>query len=112
MVPTYPEARNELVSAANSVDYAYPETAEGPVPLVLLQHFRAAEPTAWRCRFGAAGLLSLVQNARGTLELGRGCQPEAYEQLRICEPGDAAWHKLPVPRDRRFHRSRSPHRSP
>ena len=43
MVPTYPEARNELVSAANSVDYAYRETGEGPVPLVLLQHFRAAE---------------------------------------------------------------------
>ncbi|MGN6359642.1 MAG: ATP-binding protein [Thermomicrobiales bacterium] len=46
---------------------------------------------------GAAGLLSLVQYARGTLELGHGRHAEAYEQLRrICEPGDAACHHLTV----------------
>ncbi len=44
---------------------------------------------------GAPGLLSLVQYARGTLELGYGRHAEAYEQLRrIHEPGDAAWHYL------------------
>lgn len=46
---------------------------------------------------GAAGLLSLVQYARGTLELSRGRHAEAYEQLRrICEPADAAYHHLTV----------------
>jgi len=37
----YAELPNELVSAANGVDYAYRDTGgEGEVPLVLLQHFR------------------------------------------------------------------------
>ncbi len=42
MAKGYPELRNELVSAANGVDYAYRDTGggEGAVPLVLLQHFR------------------------------------------------------------------------
>ena len=36
------ELRNELVSAANGVDYAYRDTGGGEdgLPLVLLQHFR------------------------------------------------------------------------
>jgi pimeloyl-ACP methyl ester carboxylesterase len=41
MARKYSELRNELVSAANGVDYAYRDTGgEGGVPLVLLQHFR------------------------------------------------------------------------
>jgi hypothetical protein len=41
MAKGYSELRNELVSAANGVDYAYRDTGgEGVVPLVLLQHFR------------------------------------------------------------------------
>ena len=36
----YSHAPNKLVSAANGIDYAYRETGEGAVPLVLLQHFR------------------------------------------------------------------------
>ena len=36
----YSQAPNKLVSAANGIDYAYRETGEGTVPLVLLQHFR------------------------------------------------------------------------
>jgi pimeloyl-ACP methyl ester carboxylesterase len=36
----YSQAPNKLVSAANGIDYAYRETGEGAVPLVLLQHFR------------------------------------------------------------------------
>jgi ATP/maltotriose-dependent transcriptional regulator MalT len=41
--------------------------------------------------------LSLVQYARGILELGQGRHAEAYEQLRrIAEPGDPAWHHLTV----------------
>src|SRR5262249_24121026 len=38
----YSELGNELVRAANGVDYAYRDTAggEGGVPLVLLEHFR------------------------------------------------------------------------
>jgi pimeloyl-ACP methyl ester carboxylesterase len=37
---TNAELKNKLVSAANSVDYAYREAGDGGVPLVLLQHFR------------------------------------------------------------------------
>jgi pimeloyl-ACP methyl ester carboxylesterase len=42
MANVYSALRNELVNAANGVDYAYRDTggAEGGVPLVLLQHFR------------------------------------------------------------------------
>jgi pimeloyl-ACP methyl ester carboxylesterase len=40
MTTGYSELRNELVSAANGVDYAYRDTAGAGVPLVLLQHFR------------------------------------------------------------------------
>jgi pimeloyl-ACP methyl ester carboxylesterase len=42
MAKGYAELANELVSAANGVDYAYRDTGggEGAVPLVLLQHFR------------------------------------------------------------------------
>ena len=38
----YSELRNQLVSAANGVEYAYRDTGggEGAVPLVLFQHFR------------------------------------------------------------------------
>jgi pimeloyl-ACP methyl ester carboxylesterase len=37
---TYSRAPNRRVSAANGVEYAYRETGDGPVPLVLQQHFR------------------------------------------------------------------------
>jgi pimeloyl-ACP methyl ester carboxylesterase len=41
MAKGYSELPNELVSAANGIDYAYRDTGgEGGVPLVLLQHFR------------------------------------------------------------------------
>jgi pimeloyl-ACP methyl ester carboxylesterase len=40
MATNYSEAPNQLVSAANGVDFAYRRTGGGPVPLVLLQHFR------------------------------------------------------------------------
>jgi hypothetical protein len=40
MATGYSELRNELVSAANGVDYAYHDTCGGGAPLVLLQHFR------------------------------------------------------------------------
>jgi pimeloyl-ACP methyl ester carboxylesterase len=40
MTATYSACPNKLVSAANGIDYAYRDTGEGPVPLVLLQHFR------------------------------------------------------------------------
>src|SRR5215831_153802 len=42
MAKGYSELPNELISAANGVDYAYRDTrgGEGSVPLVLLQHFR------------------------------------------------------------------------
>ena len=40
MAKGYSELRNELVSAANGVGYAYRDTGGGGVPLVLLQHFR------------------------------------------------------------------------
>jgi pimeloyl-ACP methyl ester carboxylesterase len=37
---TYSQIPNKLVSAANGIDYVYRDVGEGPVPLVLLQHFR------------------------------------------------------------------------
>jgi pimeloyl-ACP methyl ester carboxylesterase len=43
MASGYADLKNELVSAANGVAYAYRDTGgggAGPVPLVLLQHFR------------------------------------------------------------------------
>src|SRR5579863_5264470 len=42
MQHSYSELPNSLVSAANGIDYAYRDTgaADGPLPLVLLQHFR------------------------------------------------------------------------
>jgi pimeloyl-ACP methyl ester carboxylesterase len=42
MTKGYSELANQLVRAANGVDYAYRDTGggEGAVPLVLLQHFR------------------------------------------------------------------------
>jgi pimeloyl-ACP methyl ester carboxylesterase len=42
MAKGYAELPNELVSAANGIEYAYRDTGggEGAVPLVLLQHFR------------------------------------------------------------------------
>ena len=40
MATSYAEQPNKSVSAANGVDYAYRDTGEGEVPLVLLQHFR------------------------------------------------------------------------
>jgi DNA-binding CsgD family transcriptional regulator len=44
---------------------------------------------------GAASMLSLVQYARGLLELGQGRHAQAYEELRrIAEPGDTAHHDL------------------
>jgi DNA-binding CsgD family transcriptional regulator len=44
---------------------------------------------------GAASMLSLVQYARGLLELGQGRHAQAYEELRrIAQPGDAAHHDL------------------
>jgi pimeloyl-ACP methyl ester carboxylesterase len=40
MPDMYSELPNKLVSAANGIDYAYRDTGDGAVPLVLLQHFR------------------------------------------------------------------------
>lgn len=40
MTATYSEAPGKLVRAANGIDYAYRDCGDGPVPLVLLQHFR------------------------------------------------------------------------
>jgi pimeloyl-ACP methyl ester carboxylesterase len=40
MAATYSELPNNLVSAANGIDYAYREAGEGAAPLILLQHFR------------------------------------------------------------------------
>jgi pimeloyl-ACP methyl ester carboxylesterase len=40
MTGTYSEAPNEMVSAANGIDYAYRQLGDGAMPLVLLQHFR------------------------------------------------------------------------
>ena len=37
---TYSGLPNKLASAVNGIDYAYRDAGEGPVPLVLLQHFR------------------------------------------------------------------------
>ncbi len=55
----------------------------------------AAEADSVALPAGAPGLLSLVQYARGLLELGQGRHAEAYQQLRrIRQPGDPACHYL------------------
>jgi pimeloyl-ACP methyl ester carboxylesterase len=40
MTDTYAETPNKIINAINGVSYAYRELGTGPVPLVLLQHFR------------------------------------------------------------------------
>jgi pimeloyl-ACP methyl ester carboxylesterase len=40
MTRTYTEATTEAVRAASGVEFAYRELGDGPVPLLLLQHFR------------------------------------------------------------------------
>ena len=40
MAGTYVEATNKTVSAVTGVDYPYRQIGDGPVPLILLQHFR------------------------------------------------------------------------
>jgi len=40
MTTPYMSLSNQRVSAANGIDFAYRDTGQGPVPLVLLQHFR------------------------------------------------------------------------
>jgi len=37
---SYSELPNRRISAANGVEYAYRDTRSGPLPLILLQHFR------------------------------------------------------------------------
>ncbi len=55
----------------------------------------AAEAERVALPAGAASMLSLVQYARGLLELGHGRHAQAYEELRrIAQPGDAAHHDL------------------
>ncbi len=40
VMATYSSLPNKLASAVKGIDYAYRDAGEGPVPLVLLQHFR------------------------------------------------------------------------
>jgi hypothetical protein len=40
MTNSYSELPHKVVSGTNSVDYTYRETADSPMPRVLLQHFR------------------------------------------------------------------------
>ena len=40
VITTYSSLPNKLASAVNGINYAYRDVGEGPVPLVLLQHFR------------------------------------------------------------------------
>jgi pimeloyl-ACP methyl ester carboxylesterase len=40
MAAPYSELPNNMINAANGIDYAYREAGQGAVPLVLLQHFR------------------------------------------------------------------------
>jgi pimeloyl-ACP methyl ester carboxylesterase len=83
MAKGYAELRNELVGAANGVDYAYRDTGggEGGVPLVLLQHFRGnldnwdpalIDPLAARGRrvvtFDNAGVGGSTGATPGTIE--------------------------------------------
>ena len=40
MSPTYSELPNKVARGANGIDYIYRDAGDGPVPMVLLQHFR------------------------------------------------------------------------
>jgi pimeloyl-ACP methyl ester carboxylesterase len=82
MAKGYAELPNELVSAANGIEYAYRDTggSEGAVPLVLLQHFRGnldnwdpalIDALALRRRvvtFDNAGVGGSAGTAPGTIE--------------------------------------------
>jgi pimeloyl-ACP methyl ester carboxylesterase len=82
MAKGYAELPNELVSAANGIEYAYRDTGggEGAVPLVLLQHFRGnldnwdpalIDALALRRRvvtFDNAGVGGSAGTAPGTIE--------------------------------------------
>ena len=81
MATSYSKLRNEMVSAANGVDYAYRDTGGGgAVPLVLLQHFRgnldnwdpalidALAPTRRVVTFDNAGVGGSTGTTPGTIE--------------------------------------------
>jgi pimeloyl-ACP methyl ester carboxylesterase len=40
MAVSYADVSTKMVSAGNGIDYAYRETGDGEIPLILLQHFR------------------------------------------------------------------------
>ncbi|MEU4294833.1 hypothetical protein AB0E63_41980 [Kribbella sp. NPDC026596] len=45
MTVTYVDTPTKRITANNEIEYAYRDTGDGPVPLVLLQHFRGTWTT-------------------------------------------------------------------
>ena len=75
MVPTYPEARNELVSAANSVDHAHRATrrrtgAAGPAAAFPRRRSGPRGAADWRG--GSAQVLETALDVELTEHLGHG----------------------------------------
>jgi len=98
-VPANEEVRRLAAETFQTVWKVSADTAEAMV--AALRGDRATvealtvEAEGWALRARSASVLSLVQYARGMLELGEARYAEAYEQLRrVGEPGDAARHQL------------------
>jgi pimeloyl-ACP methyl ester carboxylesterase len=79
MTKGYSQLGNELVRAANGVDYAYRDTGggEGSVPLVLLQHFRGNLDSWDPALIDAAGMHGWAPEVIGAVGTPQ-TSPEAY----------------------------------
>ncbi|WP_127502789.1 ATP-binding protein [Actinoplanes solisilvae] len=98
-VPAAEESRRLAVETQGPLWQIGAQVAQSAIAAIRGDEAAVRTLTADAARFalpvGAAQLLSLVEYARGQLELGRGRHAEAYEHLRrIREPGNPAQHHL------------------
>jgi pimeloyl-ACP methyl ester carboxylesterase len=79
---SYASLPNKLVSAANGIDYAYRDTGEGAVPLVLFQHFRGNLDNWYPPLIDALASTRRVVTFDNTgVGLSTGATPHAIEQM-------------------------------
>jgi DNA-binding CsgD family transcriptional regulator/tetratricopeptide (TPR) repeat protein len=98
-VPAAEEARRLAAETAQPLSQAVALIAQATLAALRGEHGVVVELTAEAERVGlpvrAAGVLALVQYARGLSALGQGRHADAYDQLRrLYEPGDPAHHRL------------------
>jgi pimeloyl-ACP methyl ester carboxylesterase len=79
---SYSSLPNKLVSAANGIDYAYRDTGEGAVPLVLFQHFRGNLDNWYPALIDALASSRRVVTFDNTgVGLSTGTTPHVIEQM-------------------------------